>query len=496
MHSTASNNQLSDPPGAAHVSIASTHHAQSLLGTMNSLHESASRGRKLSEHFYSAEVEPGVAMLVEIVNGDPFVFILPNQIWHFESEPGSGTDKLRQRINAKVFFCAVVDAARSTKNQAPQDQTSQSQASKAKDAYLDRKTRFLPSFGLGNSTTRESMRLAVQQERAVAAVELYDYGAKRRDLGLIEMAERDIQYRGFSETPDADIQRATERIKADTYTKTEYRVYAGFDNQGPFLTLNKAEFEYVQELKAQALKTQEQTKADSGGESGLSRDFDGQDRHGPSGGKAGGDKARGPGFEYVYDRIDDTLYNLAQTFKQGKPLHWPVVTKAQISKVWGSFVECGCVRDEQALQSIQESICDSLVHLHVATIAAGHTQQSVESFLEDHLEPDQWEPFTDWLIEDEAGGHWRISDYGIKPLTEAVALAFEAKSLSAKLKFLDRALHVAHMRGDLSRLFVEGGRDTMLDVDCLEAPVGAESQESQKLQAHEAPASSRRRMRM
>lgn len=62
--------------------------------------------------YHSATVEPGVAMLVEPVNDHPFVFVPPTTVHMFESAPGSGTDHLRQRMLAGLFFRGVVDAAR------------------------------------------------------------------------------------------------------------------------------------------------------------------------------------------------------------------------------------------------------------------------------------------------------------------------------------------------------------------------------------------------
>jgi hypothetical protein len=76
-----------------------------LLHSMNLLQDDP---KKLPEGYYSARVEPGLGMLVEPVNGHAFVFLLPNTICQFESEPGSGTDKLRQRIHAGLFFDQTV----------------------------------------------------------------------------------------------------------------------------------------------------------------------------------------------------------------------------------------------------------------------------------------------------------------------------------------------------------------------------------------------------
>jgi hypothetical protein len=150
-----------------------------------------------------------------------------------------------------------------------------------------------------------------------------------------------------------------------------------------------------------------------------------------------------------------------------------VVPKALLHRVWTDFVEHGTVRNEVLLDKIFDSIRDSAVRLAIATMVAGHTESRPEDILEEFLDPSQFEPFCDWMIEGD--GHWRISDYGLKPLSNAVALAFEAKSLEAKLKYLDQAIHVAHMRGDLSRLFIEGGRDTLMAVPELELQADEET---------------------
>ena len=134
-------------------------------------------------------------------------------------------------------------------------------------------------------------------------------------------------------------------------------------------------------------------------------------------------------------RAEELLPDLVAAFKAGKPMKWPVVRKTALHRVWGDFVAHGRVRDEQALDAIFESMRDSLCHLLVANVVSGHEAVQPASYLD-----------------------------GTRPLLDAVALAAEAPTLEARLKHLDRALHVVHMRGDLSRLFVEGGRATVLDV--------------------------------
>jgi hypothetical protein len=172
------------------------------------------------------------------------------------------------------------------------------------------------------------------------------------------------------------------------------------------------------------------------------------------------EKAKGPGYDDLHYRLDDMTYTLTQAFRAGKPLRWPVVPRARVHQVWSDFVRDGYVRDEQALDAIFTSMRDSVVCLELGTIVAQHTGCSPESVLEDLLDASQYEPFCEWLVDFEGEG--RLSDYGLAPLQDAIALAFEAKTPTLRLKYLDRALHVAHARGDLSRLLIEGGRSAVL----------------------------------
>lgn len=178
------------------------------------------------------------------------------------------------------------------------------------------------------------------------------------------------------------------------------------------------------------------------------------------------EKAIGRGYDEIHFRIDEMVNGFVADFRAGQALGWPVLPRHLVHRVWSDFVRDGYVRDERALDAIYASIRDNVVRLQIANIVAGHEGVSPESLLAEHLDPDQYEEFCSWLVDYENG--WRISDYGIGPLTDAVALAFEARTAAARLKYLDRALHVTHARNDLSKLFVEGGRDTILEMEQLE----------------------------
>ena len=109
---------------------------------------------------------------------------------------------------------------------------------------------------------------------------------------------------------------------------------------------------------------------------------------------------------------------------------------------------------------------DCVVRLEVSTIVAEHTGISPDAILSEYLSEDQYEAFADWLVD--FNGASRVSDYGLGPLQDAIALAFEAKTPGVRLKYLDRALNVAHARGDLAKLLIEGGRATVIEIDLPE----------------------------
>lgn len=75
-------------------------HSMALLAT----------GKKLPPGYDAVNIEPDFGMLVEPTNGAPYVFLLPNVVHEFVYQAGSGTDKLRQRMLAGIFFSDLVEA--------------------------------------------------------------------------------------------------------------------------------------------------------------------------------------------------------------------------------------------------------------------------------------------------------------------------------------------------------------------------------------------------
>lgn len=66
----------------------------------------ASNNAPVGEGFYAIKHKPGV-LLVDAINRDPFIFVVPDTVHEFVSKPGSGTDHLRQRMLAGQFFDSI-----------------------------------------------------------------------------------------------------------------------------------------------------------------------------------------------------------------------------------------------------------------------------------------------------------------------------------------------------------------------------------------------------
>jgi hypothetical protein len=62
-----------------------------------------------------------IALLVEPINGNPYIFVPPNRVFTFDSVAGSGTDRLRKRIDADLFFRRIVDRHHAQAQRAEQE---------------------------------------------------------------------------------------------------------------------------------------------------------------------------------------------------------------------------------------------------------------------------------------------------------------------------------------------------------------------------------------
>lgn len=120
---------------------------------------------------------------------------------------------------------------------------------RARDARLDSTTNIHPSFGLGTGSKRESMQMAVAQDRLIEVAMVRDEAAKKRDKALIvsgrNLPTGNVNYPGVKEYFEA-----AGRLKANDYEKPEYRVFNGRDSSGSFYRISKTEYDYAQGLIA------------------------------------------------------------------------------------------------------------------------------------------------------------------------------------------------------------------------------------------------------
>ncbi len=80
----------------------------------------AKSGRlKVGPEHHKIEVN-GEVMLVDPVNGAPFVFVAPNTVHIFQFKLGSGTDHLRRRIDASQCFQKLSHATNDQAQKKPQ----------------------------------------------------------------------------------------------------------------------------------------------------------------------------------------------------------------------------------------------------------------------------------------------------------------------------------------------------------------------------------------
>jgi len=160
----------------------------------------------------------------------------------------------------------------------------------------------------------------------------------------------------------------------------------------------------------------------------------------------------------------EAMWNFCGHILKHKKVHqdWRRAPFERINKIWTDYSKLGFVRDEKGIEMLEDMFVYNVALLDVSTIIGGHkTGESSEGFLkyEAELNPKQIKLIDD--VTEEAWGDWDtylVSDYGLEPLLElANQLLAIDNTPEEKLLTLDRMLGVAHMRSDLSKIFVEGG---------------------------------------
>lgn len=169
--------------------------------------------------------------------------------------------------------------------------------------------------------------------------------------------------------------------------------------------------------------------------------------------------------EVVFDALD---------YKKGNKQRWNLIPAGRLAKVWNQYVKYGFVRDEDGINMMVEIIIRNLAKLSVNTTLLGHdVYDGIREVKEMYnLTPYQVRKLrkvfedTNYVIDD--NGQYIISDYGIPKLERIVYNILISNTPEEKLLLIDRVLNVVHARGDLAKLFVEGGSDTLSKLSSIE----------------------------
>jgi len=191
----------------------------------------------------------------------------------------------------------------------------------------------------------------------------------------------------------------------------------------------------------------------------------------------------------VYDEIYHEEFSkfIEDIAKGVKNQYWEVLQFERVNKIWSDFYHMGgegkaFVRNEKGLGDISNLIIRNIIKLDINTKMAGHTENSPIALAHDegyYFKGDKadmgsggwnhkinmtWDKFDDKMsdyIYDKNWGQWRISDYALQPLLSLCSELILAKSPEEKILLCDRVFDVIHQRGDISKLFISGGRQSL-----------------------------------
>lgn len=147
----------------------------------------------------------------------------------------------RQRAESEAAEADAVEARKAANR-------GKSVVERRAEAVLDKPTKLPPSAGLGRGSRREAMDKAIEQGRAIVVKQVRDQAAKQRDRDLMDRFSRSGYMIDHSNPNLPEVKAAREardRLKADQYTKPEYRVYSGSDTDGSFFEISKTEYDYA-----------------------------------------------------------------------------------------------------------------------------------------------------------------------------------------------------------------------------------------------------------
>ena len=182
-----------------------------------------------------------------------------------------------------------------------------------------------------------------------------------------------------------------------------------------------------------------------------------------------------------------TLYDLLQEFIEDKEKgvgekHWNVIPKEPYWNALRNYMQYGEAfrTPDYLIEDWLQIIYHNILSLEYMTILAGHTAGFADADdLESAFFPEDYEGdipsgydgwsgyleeigFYDWCKLPDGSDAW--SDYGLKPLWRIITKIDDDASKGEKLIAINRCLDVAHQRGDLASMFIEGGKQSCYEI--------------------------------
>lgn len=195
--------------------------------------------------------------------------------------------------------------------------------------------------------------------------------------------------------------------------------------------------------------------------------------------------------DLIYDAYEEVSpYTVLMNFKEspkGSKQDWtPLIKPSQYSRALHDFMTYGDAMrfPENIVDEWIRIIAHNTAQLQANTVLVGHTSSSpMGEFLEAYGEEfeewcekngkdstnefDMWEfmenlGFYDYLQAPDGNDAW--SDYGLKPLWKILKEYEPNMSVSEKVILVNRCLDVYHCRGDMSSMFIEGGKNVLSQI--------------------------------
>lgn len=188
----------------------------------------------------------------------------------------------------------------------------------------------------------------------------------------------------------------------------------------------------------------------------------------------------------IEDELEDySVFELLQEWLNDKnnginKKQWDVIPKTPYWNALRNYMQYGesfrtpeSLIDEWLKKIIHNTYCLSLI-----TDIAGHSLSFPEDELRDFFfyenesatpsDYHEWcdfldeQGFYDWTFMPDGSEAW--SDFGLTPLNKILSELTDNSSKGEKLIIINRCLNVAHMRGDLASIFIEGGSASCYDI--------------------------------